>query len=213
MALAAILGLLVSTGQVMFNLCPPSIEWPAGWSNGSVQTSRGEAVIPGGGEVVFYASPDAASEETITLEVLPGDEGAQCWIGGKWEHPSVEDRDCRVVAQCGGEDRCSVELMVRVRKNANLMLPAERDRFVAAFGRLNNRGQGKFADFRAMHVSVSDPQSHGGPQFLPWHRSYLLDLERELQAIDPSVSLNYWRWDQPAPNLFQRAFIGECAGE
>ena len=40
------------------------------------------------------------------------------------------------------------------------------------------------------------------PGFLPWHRAYLLDLERELQAIDPSVALPYWRFDQPAPNLF-----------
>ena len=27
--------------------------------------------------------------------------------------------------------------------------------------------------------------SGGTPGFLPWHRAYLLDLERELQAIDP----------------------------
>jgi tyrosinase len=36
----------------------------------------------------------------------------------------------------------------------------------------------------------------------------LLDLERELQAIDPSVSLPYWRFDRAAPNLFTRDFIG-----
>jgi tyrosinase len=44
--------------------------------------------------------------------------------------------------------------------------------------------------------------------FLPWHRAYLLDLERELQAIDPSVTLPYWRFDQPAPNVFTREFMG-----
>ena len=46
------------------------------------------------------------------------------------------------------------------------------------------------------------------PGFLPWHRAYLLDLERELQAIDPSVALPYWRFDQPAPNLFTPDFFG-----
>jgi tyrosinase len=36
----------------------------------------------------------------------------------------------------------------------------------------------------------------------------LLDLERELQAIDPSVSLPYWRFDEPAPNIFRSNFMG-----
>ena len=79
---------------------------------------------------------------------------------------------------------------------------AERDRFVTAFAQLNNQGAGRFADFRNMHTNVSSPQAHGAPGFLPWHRAYLLDLERELQAIDPSVALPYWRFDQAAPNLF-----------
>ena len=51
-------------------------------------------------------------------------------------------------------------------------------------------------------------QAHGFPAFLPWHRAYLLDLERELQAIDPSVTLPYWRFDQAAPNLFTLDFFG-----
>jgi tyrosinase len=102
----------------------------------------------------------------------------------------------------------SVPVMVRVRKNANALTPGERDRFVSAFAQLNNRGAGRFVDFRDMHTALSDRDAHGGPGFLPWHRAYLLDLERELQAIDPSVSLPYWRFDQPAPNLFTREFLG-----
>ena len=46
------------------------------------------------------------------------------------------------------------------------------------------------------------------PGFLPWHRAYLLDLERELQAIDSSVALPYWRFEQAAPNLFTSDFLG-----
>jgi tyrosinase len=98
--------------------------------------------------------------------------------------------------------------MVRIRKNANALTPAERDRFVSAFAQLNNQGAGRFADFRNMHTDVSSPQAHGAPGFLPWHRAYLLDLERELQAIDPSVALPYWRFDQAAPNLFTTDFFG-----
>ena len=59
-----------------------------------------------------------------------------------------------------------------------------------------------------MHVEVSLPQAHRAPGFLPWHRAYLLDLERGLQAIDPSVALPYWRFDQPAPNIFTPDFFG-----
>jgi len=35
---------------------------------------------------------------------------------------------------------------------------------------------------------------HRGPEFLPWHRWYLLRLEQELQSIDSRVSLPYWNW-------------------
>jgi tyrosinase len=97
---------------------------------------------------------------------------------------------------------------VRVRKNAQTLSPAERDRFVAAFGTLNGGGAGRFTDFRDMHVLPASDEAHGDMGFLPWHRAYLLDLERELQAIDPSVTLPYWRFDQPAPNVFTREFMG-----
>src|SRR5918996_563762 len=102
----------------------------------------------------------------------------------------------------------SVPCTVRIRKNANTLTNAERDRFIAAFAQLNNQGLGRFSDFRDMHTSVSSPQAHGAPGFLPWHRAYLLDLERELQAIDPSIALHYWRFDRPSPNIFTRDFLG-----
>jgi len=37
---------------------------------------------------------------------------------------------------------------------------------------------------------------------------FLLRLERELQAIDPSVTLPYWKFDSPAPNVFAANFMG-----
>ncbi|HEX9960655.1 MAG TPA: tyrosinase family protein, partial [Pyrinomonadaceae bacterium] len=62
--------------------------------------------------------------------------------------------------------------------------------------------------FRDMHVEGTLSEAHRFPGFLPWHRAYLLDLERELQNIEPRVSLPYWRFDQPAPRLFSKDFIG-----
>ena len=64
------------------------------------------------------------------------------------------------------------------------------------------------ADFVAMHVAGANLSEHGDSHFLPWHRLYLLDLERLLQAIKPTVTLPYWRFDQPAPNLFTEDFMG-----
>jgi tyrosinase len=98
--------------------------------------------------------------------------------------------------------------MVRIRKNANNLTDKERERFLEAFGELNARGSGRFRDFRDMHTNASVLEAHFAAGFLPWHRAYLLDLERELQEIDPSVTLPYWRFDKPAPNLFKPEFMG-----
>jgi tyrosinase len=100
-------------------------------------------------------------------------------------------------------------LMVRIRKNANQLGAAERNRFTTALAKLNDMGAGLFKDFREMHREpLALNQAHGAPGFLSWHRAYLLDLERELQKIDPSVTLPYWRFDQPAPNVFTADFMG-----
>jgi len=98
---------------------------------------------------------------------------------------------------------------VRIRKNAQTLPAPERDRFLAALGTLNAQGQGAYRDFRDMHTAVSILEMHGNMGFLPWHRTYVLDLERALQAIDPTVAVPYWRFDEPAPDVFTRDFMGE----
>jgi tyrosinase len=52
---------------------------------------------------------------------------------------------------------------------------------------------------------------HQGPSFLPWHRRYLLDFERRLQAIDPAVTVPYWNWSvdrTPTAVLWGNDFLG-----
>ena len=98
--------------------------------------------------------------------------------------------------------------MVRVRKDATTLTAAERDRFLSAFARFNDRGLGRFSDFRNVHTQAGSPEAHFRAGFLPWHRSFLLDLERELQDIDPTVAMPYWRFDRPARSLFRRDFMG-----
>jgi len=164
--------------------------------------------VASGGAVVFRGNTTGAFSNSLTVPVPINGTSVPFFVAGRFGRPSVNNGDVRIEARNGTTLVGSVSVMVRVRKNAEALTPGERDRFVAAFAQLNNQGAGRFADFRSMHTNVSSPQAHGAPGFLPWHRAYLLDLERELQAIDPSVALPYWRFDQPAPKLFTLDFFG-----
>ena len=99
-----------------------------------------------------------------------------------------------------------------IRKNARCLNCDERAAFVAALIELKR--QGTYDEFVQDHVdamAAGTPRAgerfrpvpnaaHRGPAFLPWHREYLLRLERALQAIVPEVSLPYWDWTQDAAN-------------
>jgi tyrosinase len=161
-----------------------------------------------GGAVVFRKTSSGPFLTSLQLSIPTGGASVPFVVAGKFGRPSVNPGDVKIEARKGNSIVGSVQVMVRVRKNASTLTPGERDRFVSAFAKLNNQGLGRFADFRDMHTQVSSPQAHGAAGFLPWHRAYLLDLERELQAIDQSVSLPYWRFDQPAPTIFTRDFLG-----
>ena len=164
--------------------------------------------VASAGAVVFRTSTTGPFSNTVTVSVPINGTSERFFVAGRFGRPSVNNGDVTIEARTGTTLVGSVQVMVRIRKNANTLTAAERDRFVAAFAQLNNQGAGRFADFRDMHTQVSSPQAHGAAGFLPWHRAYILDLERELQAIDPSVSLPYWRFDRPAPNIFTRDFLG-----
>jgi tyrosinase len=160
------------------------------------------------GAVVFRAGSSGPFSDSLTLNVPTNGTSLSFFVAGRFGRPSASAGDVTIEARRGTAVVGSVQLMVRVRKNANTLSAAERTRFVAALAQLNNQGAGRFQDFRDMHVQVSLPQAHGAAGFLPWHRAYLLDLERELQAIDPSVALHYWRFDRAAPSLFTPTFLG-----
>ncbi|MDY7022472.1 MAG: tyrosinase family protein [Cyanobacteriota bacterium] len=42
-----------------------------------------------------------------------------------------------------------------------------------------------------------NPAHPGHPGFLPWHRKLVYDLEKELQKIDPNITIPYWDWTDP----------------
>lgn len=86
-----------------------------------------------------------------------------------------------------------------VRKNQAALSADEKRRFVAAV--LELKRNGRYDEFVRTHNAfiMSDTDDgertgHRSPSFLPWHRRFLLDFERALQAVDPSVALPYWDW-------------------
>jgi tyrosinase len=165
-----------------------------------------------GGQLVFGAARDQPLSSTLSVTLPADGSEVEFFVAGDFPKASSEDGDAVVKASVagGGADLGTKALMVRVRKDANGLTAAERDRFTTALAKLNDQGAGVFKDFRAMHKQqVALNQAHGDAGFLCWHRAYLLDLERELQKIDVSVALPYWRFDTPAPNLFTADFMGE----
>jgi len=170
-----------------------------------------------GGQLRFAPSPLAAGQ-TATLPslplVVPGDGSwVSFFVAGQFGSPSLRDKDAVIEAR---EDRTDgvvlgrQALMVRVRKNANALAAEERDRFLDALAKLNMTF-GNYDVFQQIH-SIAFSEAHGGPAFLAWHRTFILRLERELQAIDPSVTLPYWKFDDAAPKVFSPDFMGDNSG-
>ncbi|MCK8677926.1 tyrosinase family protein [Streptomyces lichenis] len=102
------------------------------------------------------------------------------------------------------------------RRNQRDLTTAERRRFVSAV--LAVKRSGRYDDFVRTHVDhyTTDGEqglrvAHMGPSFLPWHRQYLLEFERELRAVDPAVTVPYWDWTRdrsPASALWGEDFLG-----
>ncbi len=188
------------------------IDPPAGAATVHVTLSAKSLV--NGGKLLF--APTLTHNGSATLDVTLQADGTPetVWAGGAFPTASQKHGDVAIeVRDAAGALLGKQDLMVRVRKNANDLTTAERDRFLAALATLNGAGTGRYVQFRDMHVGgLPDQEAHGGPGFLSWHRAYLLDFERELQAIDEEVTLPYWRFDQAAPKVFTTTFMGTGNG-
>jgi tyrosinase len=190
---------------VALTLSPPAL------GGGPVAVRVSSTTLSGGGRLAFATTLTHSGTPTLDVTVPADGSPVTVWVGGAFPNASTRFGDVSVEVR----DRGTAALlgthptMVRVRKNANLLTTAERNRFLRALATLNGSGAGRYRDFRDMHVGgPPDREAHGGAGFLPWHRIYLLDVERELQAIDDEVALPYWRFDQAAPNVFTRSFMG-----
>ncbi|MFJ4440408.1 tyrosinase family protein [Streptomyces sp. NPDC088923] len=106
--------------------------------------------------------------------------------------------------------------MTYTRKNQRDLSAAERERFVAAV--LALKRSGRYDDYVRTHIRyyTSDGSkglraAHMTPSFLPWHRRFLLEFERDLRKIDARVTVPYWDWtkDRTAKAaLWREDFLG-----
>ena len=166
-----------------------------------------------GGQISFSSSAAVAPANTITLTV-PANGSADFFIAGKFNlttgksFPSKNDKDAIIKISHATTNAVLGEktLMVRVRKNANDLSAAERDRFLDAMVKLNLNQT--YLELQNMHLGDNSMEIHGRSCFLAWHRGFLLDLERRLQQINPAVSLPYWDFAKKAPKIFKQNFMG-----
>lgn len=77
------------------------------------------------------------------------------------------------------------------RRRVGDMTKEQWEAFVRAVRALKARGI-----YDALVKTYADDfaATHANGFFLPWQRRYLLHFERELQRIDPAVSVPYWDW-------------------
>src|SRR5688572_25388154 len=157
--------------------CRIRVTDPTGAVSSLVEMKISSVSAATGGVVIFRKGATGSFSNTLTLKVPRNGTSVPFFVAGRFGRPSVNNGDVRIEARAkltllGTPTTLvgSVKLMVRIRKNAESLTVAERDRFVAAFAQLNNQGAGRFADFRNMHTDLSSPQAHGAPGFLPWHR-------------------------------------------
>lgn len=169
-----------------------------------------------GGRLLFGATPPIdtvvvppAMGPTLPLTLPANGDWVAFQVSGEFGFPSPNDKDAvlEVVRASDSQLLGREGVMVRVRRNANLVSDRERDRWLHAVARLNTATLNNYVVHQQIH-SIASGQAHGGPAFLPWHRAFVLRLERELQAVDPAVALHYWRFDQGAPAVFAPAFLG-----
>jgi tyrosinase len=105
---------------------------------------------------------------------------------------------------------------VYTRRNQRNLTSSEKRRLVGAL--LGLKRSGRYDEFVRMHghYYVTDAEdkpraAHMTPSFFPWHRRFLLELERALREIDDGVSVPYWDWTtdhSPASSLWADDLMG-----
>lgn len=95
-----------------------------------------------------------------------------------------------------------------IRKSVQSLSKEEKKAFVSAL--LILKKEGRYDEYIHWHHAVMTPTvlpnepkdaqyrngAHRGPSFLPWHREFLLQVEKDLQNINSAISIPYWDWTE-----------------
>ena len=122
--------------------CRIRVTNPSGTNAPTVSVKIAGASAANGGAVGFRSGTTGALASTLTLTVPTNGTTVPFFTAGQFGRPSTNNGDVKIEARVGNTLVGSAELMVRVRKNANKLTNGERDRFIAAFAKLNNQGLG-----------------------------------------------------------------------
>lgn len=92
------------------------------------------------------------------------------------------------------------------RKNIRSLTSAEKTAFVNAVKTIKSNGT--YDQYVLMHANTPMTEIHRCPSFLPWHRQFILDFEKHLQAAsgDSDMALPYWDWAQDMRDLANGTF-------
>lgn len=147
------------------------------------------------------------------------------YIAGEYPNASEGEKDTYITVESQGKEvpPLTINVMVRIRKNANKLSANEIENFLSAFIKLNKKspinkydeGQNTYTpknildEIVLMHTYDASSEIHRRTSFHPWHRLFLCHLERELQEENPAVTVPYWRYDKGADFVFTQEFIGE----
>lgn len=176
--------------------------------------------LPSAGAVQFLSSktPGVLPVPAISLTLAANGTELSAFIAGKIASQNDQDVTVSIEDAASGAILAKRTIMVRIRKDANLLTIGERDRFLSAYLKFNlSTGSPNYTDFLIMHDTDANTEIHSyidQPRysFLVWHRAFILDLERQLQNFDASVALPFWKFDAPAPNVFTEHFMGRSTG-
>ncbi|MEM7432646.1 MAG: tyrosinase family protein [Pseudomonadota bacterium] len=193
----------------------------------SDKTVSVSGTVSGNGRLQFSAqsatsltSNTYSPNDQINIE-LPANGGwVELFVSGSKASDGSKDVSIRVAEATSGSELGLLPVMVRVRKNANNLSQVEKSNLLNALASLNGHQSAiptesyeKYANAHRVAFEIGIHQGHmGWPLFLAWHRAFLLSLERELQQIDPTVTIPYWRFDEDNSNIFTPDFMGTVAG-
>lgn len=82
------------------------------------------------------------------------------------------------------------------RKNIRSLSSSEKTALTNAIKTMKTNGT--YNQYVLIHANTPMTEIHRCPAFLPWHRQFILDFEKHLQAAsgDSNMALPYWDWAQ-----------------